>query len=92
MTPETIVLAGVAMSALFTGGTALIQYFAEDTQVAAVVFWTFGDLGRVTYRELPIIAVVTAASAVYFMFKLNAGPVCDRRSTKERDAADHGRP
>lgn len=68
MTPETIVLAGVAMSALFTGGTALMQYFAEDTQVAAVVFWTFGDLGRVTYRELPIIAVVTAATAVYFMF------------------------
>ena len=67
MTPETIVLAGVAMSALFTGGTALMQYFAEDTQVAAVVFWTFGDLGRVTYRELPIIAIVTAASAVFFM-------------------------
>ena len=67
MTPETIVLAGVAMSALFTGGTALMQYFAEDTQVAAVVFWTFGDLGRVTYRELPIIAIVTAASAIFFM-------------------------
>ena len=45
MTPESIVLAGVALSALFTGATALIQYFAEDTQVAAVVFWTFGDLG-----------------------------------------------
>ncbi len=44
-----------------------MQYFAEDTQVAAVVFWTFGDLGRVTYRELPIIAIVTAASAVFFM-------------------------
>lgn len=66
MTPESIVLAGVALSALFTGATALIQYFAEDTQVAAVVFWTFGDLGRVSYRELAIMAAVTLATGVFF--------------------------
>lgn len=75
MTPESIVLAGVALSAVFTGGTALIQYFAEDTQVAAVVFWTFGDLGRVTYRELAIIGSVTIAAAVFFFlnrWNLNA--------------------
>ena len=66
MTPESIVLAGVALSALFAGGTTLIQYFAEDTQVAAVVFWTFGDLSRVSYKELVIMGTVTAASAVFF--------------------------
>ena len=66
MTPESIVLAGVALSALFTGATALIQYFAEDTQVAAVVFWTFGDLGRASYREIAIMAVIAAASFVFF--------------------------
>lgn len=68
MTPESIVLAGVALSALFSGATALIQYFAEDTQVASVVFWTFGDLGRVSYRELAIMFAVTAAAAVFFAF------------------------
>ena len=66
MTPESIVLAGVAISALFTGATALIQYFADDAQVAAVVFWTFGDLGRVSGKELAICAVVVVASAVFF--------------------------
>lgn len=66
MTPESIVLAGVALSALFTGATAVIQYFAEDTQVAAVVFWTFGDLSRVSYRELAIMTAITAASAIFF--------------------------
>ena len=66
MTPESIVLAGVALSALFAGGTTMIQYFAEDSQVAAVVFWTFGDLSRVSYRELAIMGCVTAVSAVFF--------------------------
>lgn len=68
MTPESIVLAGVALSALFTGATALIQYFAEDTQVAAVVFWTFGDLGRASYREIAIMGAITAAACVFFHF------------------------
>ena len=66
MTPESIVLAGVALSALFTGATALIQYFATDTQVAAVVFWTFGDLGRTSYREIAIMAIVTLAAFAFF--------------------------
>ena len=66
MTPESIVLAGVALSALFSGGTTMIQYFAEDSQVAAVVFWTFGDLSRVSYDELGVMGAVTVASAVFF--------------------------
>ncbi len=66
MTPEAIVLLGVALSALFTGGTALVQYFAEDSQVAAVVFWTFGDLGRVTRAQLLAMALACALSAAFF--------------------------
>ena len=63
MTPEAIVLLGVALSALFTGGTALVQYFAEDSQVAAVVFWTFGDLGRVTRAQLLAMGLVLESLA-----------------------------
>lgn len=68
MSPESIVLLGVALSALFTAGTTLVQYFAEDSQVAAVVFWTFGDLSRVTRAQVVVMAVVTALSAVFFFF------------------------
>ncbi|WP_455163637.1 FecCD family ABC transporter permease [Slackia exigua] len=67
MTPESIVLAGVALSALFTAGTTLIQYFAEDSQVAAVVFWTFGDLSRVNWSQLAVMSAVTAASGTFFL-------------------------
>lgn len=64
--PETIILAGVALSALFGGGIALLQYFASDVQVAAIVFWQFGDLGRVTWPQMPYLAIATAIGAIYF--------------------------
>lgn len=67
-TPETIVLAGVALGSLFSAATALMQYFAEDTQVAAVVFWTFGDLGRAAWRDVGIMAVVAGVCLVYFLW------------------------
>ncbi len=67
ITPEAMVLAGVALSSLFVGATTLVQYFASDVQVAAVIFWTFGDLGRTSYQEVAIIAVVTLFSFLFFL-------------------------
>lgn len=68
ITPESMILAGVALSALFSGGTTLLQYFAADVKLAAVVFWTFGDLGRTSWREIAVMAGVVAAALVYFAF------------------------
>ncbi|MDO9557206.1 MAG: iron ABC transporter permease [Coriobacteriia bacterium] len=68
VTPQTMVLAGVALGSLFSAGTVLLQYFAEDTKVAAVVFWTFGDLGRASWRDLTIMALVTVVGALYFLW------------------------
>ncbi|WDC84834.1 iron chelate uptake ABC transporter family permease subunit [Caloramator sp. mosi_1] len=65
---EAIVLSGVALGSLFTAATTLIQYFAQDYQVAAAVFWSFGDLGRVSYKEVFIMAVVTTLAFIYFTF------------------------
>jgi iron complex transport system permease protein len=65
--PESVVLAGVAFGSLFAAGSTLVQYFAEDVQVAAMVFWTFGDLGRVSWQEVGILTVLTVAALVYFL-------------------------
>ena len=64
--PATMVLAGVAISSMFTGGTALIQYFADDVMVSTVVYWTFGSLGRAGWSEIAIIAVLTVISFGFF--------------------------
>jgi len=66
-TPATMVLAGVAISSMFTGGTTLVQYFADDTAVASVVYWTFGSLGRAGWKEIGIIAVLCLAALLFFL-------------------------
>ena len=65
--PSGLVLAGVALSSLFSGGSTLLQYFADDTTLAAVVFWTFGNLGGTSWTEIAILAVVFLAVMIYFM-------------------------
>lgn len=65
---ETIILAGVALSSLFMAGLTTLQYFADETQLAAIVHWTFGDLSRGTWQQLALLAVVTAATSLYYFY------------------------
>lgn len=65
-TPEVMVLTGVALGALFTAGTMFLQFFADDVQLAAMVFWTFGDTARASWQELGFISLVTIIASVYF--------------------------
>lgn len=65
--PESVVLAGVAFGSLFSAASTLVQYFAEDVQVAAMVFWTFGDLGRVAWQEVGLLAILISGAFVYFL-------------------------
>jgi iron complex transport system permease protein len=56
-----------------------LQYFADDVQLAAMVFWTFGDLARASWSELGVISAVTFVAFLYFILSrwnynaLNAG-------------------
>lgn len=68
-TPETIVLAGLAISSIFSAGLAFLQYIANDVALSAIVFWQFGSLNKVTWDNLTIIAVVLLMAASYFIAK-----------------------
>ena len=65
--PGGLVLAGVALSSLFSGGSTLLQYFADETKLGAIVFWTFGNLGGTNWREMGILFAVFLASMLFFM-------------------------
>ncbi len=68
VTPSVMVLAGVAISAMFSGGTTLVQYFADDVMVATVVHWTFGNLGRAGWGEIALIAGLSGAAFLFFFY------------------------
>lgn len=68
-TPETMVLAGVAISSLFSAGLMAIQYFVDDTQLASIVFWQFGDVSRASWSELGLITAVVAVCSLYLFIK-----------------------
>ena len=68
VTPSTMILAGVALSSLFTGATTLIQYFADDVLISTVVYWTFGSLARAGWREIAFIFVFSGLAFFYFIF------------------------
>jgi iron complex transport system permease protein len=68
-TPEVMVLTGVALGALFTAGTMFLQYFADDQELAAMVFWTFGDTGRADWANLGLLTIVCVLSSLFFVIQ-----------------------
>lgn len=66
--PGGLILAGTALSAMFAGGSTLLQYFSDDTSLGAVVFWTFGNLGNVGWQDLRFLAAVFVLCELFFLF------------------------
>ena len=64
--PNVVVLAGLALSSVWTAATTILQYYATDVGLSAAVVWSFGDLGRATYRTDAIMAVVVITGIIYF--------------------------
>lgn len=64
---QVMVLTGVALGSLFTAGTMMLQFFADDVQLAAMVFWTFGDLARIDWQDLSVLSAATFFILVFFM-------------------------
>ncbi len=73
--PGVVVLAGIAIGSVWTAATTILQFYATDVGLSAAVIWTFGDLGRATYRTDGIMAAVVVPGILLFSllsWKLNA--------------------
>lgn len=63
-----MILAGVAMSIFFGGLVAIIEYFADSSQVAEVVFWTFGSVYNTNIMVISVMAIALMALLIYAIF------------------------
>lgn len=67
VTAETIVLLGIALVFTFNALLALVQFFATEQAVAAVVFWTMGSLTKATWPKLGVICLVILITLPIFI-------------------------
>ncbi len=65
-TSESMVLAGVAIGAIFGAGLSSLQYFVDDSTLASIVFWQFGDLSKASWEDLGIVVAVMVPVIAYF--------------------------
>ena len=67
-TPGVVVLAGIAVGAMWNAATTVLQFYATDVGLSAAVIWNFGDLGRATYKtDLIMLAVILPCTAVFLI-------------------------
>ncbi len=69
LSSESIVLAGVALSSLFSAATVFIQYIATERELATIVFWTFGDVSRSNWKEIVFTALSASICGIFLILK-----------------------
>lgn len=66
---EGVVLFGIALVFTFNALVALLQFIASQEALSQLVFWSMGSLGRATWSNLAVLALVVA---VVLPFSLRA--------------------
>lgn len=66
VTVETIVLLGIALVFTFNAALALLQYFASEQALAAVVFWTMGSLTKASWDKVAVTAAILVVCTPLF--------------------------
>jgi len=69
VSPEAMVLTGVAVSSIFAAGLAALQYFSNDSALSNIVYWQFGDLGKINWDQNWILFFVVVIICLFFYLK-----------------------
>ena len=64
--PNVVVLSGMAIGSVWTAATTILQFYATDVGLSAAVIWSFGDLGRATYRTVIIMLAAVWVGTTFF--------------------------
>ncbi len=68
-TPETMILAGIAILYIFSASTTLLMYFSEAEAVKEAYFWMVGSLGRASWDDLLPVSIVLTCAIIPVMWK-----------------------
>ena len=68
-TPETMILAGIALLYIFHASTTLLMYFSEPEAVKEAYFWMVGSLGKASWDTILPISIVLVVCIIPLMWK-----------------------
>ncbi len=69
ITPEMMILMGIAISHLFSAGITMLQYFADSLLVSEVLFWMVGSLSKGTWETLKIMFPIVFIGVILLIVK-----------------------
>ncbi|MEJ6396065.1 iron ABC transporter permease [Gymnodinialimonas sp. 2305UL16-5] len=69
VSPEAMILVGIAMLFTFNALLMFLQYGATELQLAQLIFWQMGSLARATWEKVGICLLVLAIVMPYFLWK-----------------------
>jgi iron complex transport system permease protein len=67
VTTETVVLLGIALVFTFNALLSLLQFFASEQALGAVVFWMMGSLTKASWQKLAITSAVLFVTLPFFI-------------------------
>jgi iron complex transport system permease protein len=67
VTPEAMILVGIAMLFTFNALLALLQYGASELELAQIIFWQLGSLARASWGKVLTCVIALAVVVPYFM-------------------------
>ena len=68
-TPETMILAGIALLYIFHASTTLLMYFSEPEAVKEAYFWMVGSLGKASWDNLLPASIVLVVCFIPLLWK-----------------------
>ncbi|MGV8109303.1 FecCD family ABC transporter permease [Methanospirillum sp.] len=71
MTPESMILAGIAIMFFLNAITSIVQYIGTPDQVEAVVFWMMGNLGKSTWTTITSTSILFMVVVPILIYKAN---------------------
>ncbi len=69
VSPEAMILVGIAMLFTFNALLMFLQYGASEIQLAQLIFWQMGSLARATWEKVGICVALLAIVLPYFIYK-----------------------
>ncbi len=61
-----LILFGISLNFLFGSLTTLLQYIASENDLQTLVFWSFGNLNKISWGKLGVIVAVTILIFIKF--------------------------